>query len=213
MFRILQHQLQAALDFAENLFFRAEYVRVVLRKTAYPGHSAEFARLLPAIDGPELRQPDREVSIGMLTRCIDLDVHRAIHRLQQVTLNVPFPEPIRKVGARAAFFGEPGQSFRFDKRRKLRIAIVGIMARSAEESQFPDVGREDLGISLSSQLFRNKGLKFLSDDCAFRFPEHQSGSDLFVDMKQLKFATELTMVAFFGLFELAQNIGRAPPVF
>src|SRR3974377_600648 len=102
---------------------------------------------------------------------------------------------------------------RFDERWEVRVTVIGIMAGSTEESQFPDVGREDLGVPLSSQLFRNKALKFLSNDCAFRFPEHQSGSDLLVDMKQFKFSTQLTMISFFGLFEQRKVLVQLAPCF
>ena len=87
------------------------------------------------------------------------------------------------------------------------------MSGSSEKSQLPDVRREDLGVPLLPQLFGNKGLQFLADDCSFRFPEHQSGSDLVVDVEQFEFATKLTMISFFGFFELLQSIGRVRPGF
>ena len=59
---------------------------VVLCKAADAGHTAEFAGLFPAVNGAELRQSNREVAVGMMIARVDLDVMRAVHRLEQVAL-------------------------------------------------------------------------------------------------------------------------------
>src|SRR5580692_11927596 len=57
---------------------------VVLSEPANAGHAAELARLLEAIDGAELRQANRQISIAMGSRLVDLDVMRTVHRLEQI---------------------------------------------------------------------------------------------------------------------------------
>ena len=65
--RVLKHdldQFQAAHDLGRQLLLGDEQMRVVLGKAAHPGHAAQFTRLLPAIDGAELGQPDRHLAVA-----------------------------------------------------------------------------------------------------------------------------------------------------
>ena len=66
----------------------AEQVGVVLGEAADPGQARQLARLLVAVDRAELGQPQRQVAIAARLRGVDLDVVRAVHRLEQVLLEV-----------------------------------------------------------------------------------------------------------------------------
>ena len=60
-----------------------EQVGVVLGEAAHAGHAVEFAGLLEAIDGAELGQANRQIAVAALLGLVDLDVMRAVHRLEQ----------------------------------------------------------------------------------------------------------------------------------
>jgi hypothetical protein len=65
-----------------DLFLGAEEVGVVLGEAADAGHAVELAGLFPAIDGAELGEAHGQVAVGVRLRGEDLDVVRAVHRLQ-----------------------------------------------------------------------------------------------------------------------------------
>ena len=76
------YQIEAAFDFLSDLIGRAEEMGVVLGKAADAGHAAEFTGLFPAIDRAEFCEADGEVAVGMMVAREDLDVVRAVHRLE-----------------------------------------------------------------------------------------------------------------------------------
>ena len=59
---------------------------VVLGEAADAGHAGQLARLLVAVDRAELGQADRQVAVAARLGGVDLDVVRAVHRLEQVFL-------------------------------------------------------------------------------------------------------------------------------
>ena len=81
-------QFQAALHLGFQLVFGHEEMGVVLREASDTGQTADLARLLPAIDGSEFGQSHRQVTIAPLFGGVDFDVMRAVHRPQQVTVDV-----------------------------------------------------------------------------------------------------------------------------
>ena len=76
-------QREAAEHFRGDLLLGAEEVGVVLGEAADAGHAVELAGLLPAVDGAELGEAHRQVAVAVRLRGEDLDVVRAVHRLQQ----------------------------------------------------------------------------------------------------------------------------------
>jgi hypothetical protein len=66
-----------------DLFLGAEEMGVVLREAADARHAVELAGLFPAIDGAELGEAHGQVAVAVRLRGEDLDVMRAVHRLQQ----------------------------------------------------------------------------------------------------------------------------------
>ena len=67
---------------AGHLLLGAEEVGVVLGEAAHAGHAVEFAGLLPAVDRAELGEAHGQVAVGVRLRGEDLDVVRAVHRLE-----------------------------------------------------------------------------------------------------------------------------------
>ena len=59
---------------------------VVLGEAADAGQARQLARLLVAVDRAELGQPHRQVAVAPRLGGVDLDVVRAVHRLEQVFL-------------------------------------------------------------------------------------------------------------------------------
>src|SRR5258707_29206 len=78
--------LGAAGEFGGDLLFHAEQVGVVLREAADAGHAVELAGFFEAIDRAELRQADRQLLIAAALGPVDLDVVRAVHRLEEIGL-------------------------------------------------------------------------------------------------------------------------------
>ena len=77
------HERQAAHDLALHLLLGAEEVGVVLGEAADAGHAVELAGLFPAVDGAELGEAHGQIAVAVRLRGEDLDVVRAVHRLQQ----------------------------------------------------------------------------------------------------------------------------------
>ena len=74
-----------------DLFGSAEQVGVVLGQAADAEHAVQFARLLVAVDGAELRQPHRQVAVGAGLCLVHLHVVRAVHGLEKISLLLLLP--------------------------------------------------------------------------------------------------------------------------
>ena len=81
-----QHKVERDAELVLDLLGRAEEMGVVLSEAADAEHAVEFARLLVAIDGAELGEPHRQVAVTPRLRFVNLNVVRAVHRLEQVPL-------------------------------------------------------------------------------------------------------------------------------
>ena len=66
-----------------DLLLGAEDVRIVLGERAHPHDAVQRAGRLVAVAGAELRQPQRQLAVGAQALAEDLDVARAVHRLQR----------------------------------------------------------------------------------------------------------------------------------
>jgi hypothetical protein len=154
-----------------DLFLGAEEVGVVLGEAADAGHAVELAGLLPAIDGAELGEAHGQVAVGVRLRGEDLDVVRAVHRLQQEAVDELVVgqdavlgdrllagalvdllgevggdglDAVRHLGAGAAGGDELVEVVALDDRRELRVLVVGEVAGGLVEREAADVRREDL---------------------------------------------------------------------
>ena len=95
--------------------------------------------MFPAIDCPELRQADREILVGPWLTVKNLDVMRAIHRLEKVAIELPRFEPVGEFRTAAAFRGKRAESVGFDDGRILGLPVVGKMPRGPVEVELADV--------------------------------------------------------------------------
>ena len=188
-------KVEAAEDFGGELFLRAEEVGVVLREGADTGHAAKLAGLFPAIDGAELGEADRKIAVRVLLAGEDLDVVRAIHRLEQVAVDFAVIEFVGQLRAGAAFRRERVEGFALDDGWVLRFLVVRKMTAGAVEAELADVGREDLVVTLAREFLADEGLQFLADDGAVRQPEHEPLPDFVVDVEEAEVAAELAVVA------------------
>ena len=75
------------------------------------------------------------------------------------------------------------------------------MARSAEETQLADVRGKHLIVIGHAQLFHDKVLKLLTNNRSVGRPKYHAGTACLVDMEELKFFAQLTMITSFSLLE------------
>ena len=80
----LLHDRREIHAFVENLIFRAEDVAVVLRKAADAHQAVQRAGRLVAVALTEFTVADRQIAVRAERALEDLDVTRAVHRLQSV---------------------------------------------------------------------------------------------------------------------------------
>jgi hypothetical protein len=81
-----QHQVQVGAELGLDLLRGDEQVGVVLGEAAHPGHAGQLPAFLKTVDGAELREAHRQVAVAARLGLVDLDVMRAVHRLEQVLL-------------------------------------------------------------------------------------------------------------------------------
>ena len=67
---------------------------IVLGEAANAGHATEFAGLFPAVNRAEFREAHGQVAVGVMIAREDLDVVRAVHRLEQVAFEVALLESV-----------------------------------------------------------------------------------------------------------------------
>ena len=130
------------------MVFANKEMRVILREAANAGHAADFAGLFPAVDGAEFGETHRHVAVTVWAACEDANVMRAIHRLQEVAVNLALLHAIHKIAATAAFLGELAELVMFHERRILALAVVGEVTAGAVQIKLADVRREDLAVAL-----------------------------------------------------------------
>ena len=141
-------ELEAAFDFVVELLGGAKNVGVVLSEATDTGHAVELAALFPAIDGAELSKAHGEISIAVRLAVEDLDVHRAIHRLEEKAFDVAGFHLIGQLRTGASLVSESLDLVAVDERRELRFLIVGEVTGGLVEAEFSDVGRKDLVVCL-----------------------------------------------------------------
>ena len=85
------HQFDGLAELVLDLIGSAKLMGVVLRQAADAQHAVQLSRLFVPVHRSELGQPYRQVAIAPLLRLINLDVMRAVHRLQEIPLLVRLP--------------------------------------------------------------------------------------------------------------------------
>ena len=80
----VEHEAQQRRELGRRLLLGAEDVRVVLGHAAHARQAVHDARLLVAVHGAELEEPQRELAVAARPTPEDQDVERAVHRLEVV---------------------------------------------------------------------------------------------------------------------------------
>ena len=154
-----------------DLLVGAEEVGVVLGEAADAGHAAELAGFFPTVDGAELGEADREIAVAVVIAGVDLDVVRAVHRLEHEAVDGAFFERVGEGGAGRAVLVELHHRLAFGEGDELAFFVVGEVAGGAVEVELADVWGEDLGVALLVELGADEFLELVAHDGAFWFPE------------------------------------------
>ena len=132
----------------------------------------------------------------------DFDMVRAVHRFEQIALDLNIAQTIGQIATAAPFAGEQFEAVAFDNGRVLAVSIIRKMATGFVKTELADVRRKDLKIALFFKFFADEGLEYFAKKLAVGCPENEPLADRFVDVKEFEFFAEHTMVAGLGLFEL-----------
>ena len=109
---------------------------------------------------------------------------RAVHRLEQVAVDLALLHAVGQLGAGAAFLGQLLDVLAIDQRRELAVAVVRVVPAGAVQVQPADVRGEDLAVALAAQVLADEVLQLLADDRALGLPEDQALADRLVDGEQ-----------------------------
>ena len=77
-------EIEHAEDLVLELVGAAEEMRVVLGEAPHAHEAVEHPGALEAVDGAELRVAEGQLAVAPQPALVDLDVERAVHRLQLV---------------------------------------------------------------------------------------------------------------------------------
>ena len=155
-------------------------MRVIHRKAAYAHQAVQSSRQLGTIARSHFAVTLRQVPIRTLLRLINADVHRAVHRLQ----------------TKFSLFELGG--------RKHRVAIVLFVAANLPQLAFRDMGRVHQAVIALDQLLPQILFHLLSHDRALWVPQDETLAVLFLNRKQVEFASEPAMITLLGFFTLLQ---------
>ena len=131
-------------------------MRVVLGEAAYTEHAVKHTALLMPVDGSELRVTNGQIAIAPHSRSVDLNMARAVHRLEDELL-ILYVENVHV------------------------FAVVVVVARRPPQCIARDVRRRNEFISPADQHLPEKILYDQPHPCALRVPEDQSGPRFFGD--------------------------------
>jgi hypothetical protein len=158
-----------------------EYVRVVLGEGAHPYQPVQRARRLEAVHLAELGDLERQVAIGFQAVLEDLDVARAVHRLDHegaLVLLARLNEKHRIAERRHVARRHPQRGI--DQLRRIDLEIAGV------------------GLATADVVFQR-----LEQRPALRMPEHRAGR-FFLEMEQIHLAAEFAVVALFSFLDLLE---------
>ena len=164
-----------------HLLAGAEDVGVVLGHAPHAGQPVHDARLLVAVDGAELEQPQRQLAVGALPALVDEDVERAVHRLQVVAMTLV------ELHRREHALGEPLQ-----------------VAGGLEQLRLGDVGRVDELVARLLVACSRVVLHHLADESPLGMEDRQPRAELGREREQVELGTEAAVVAALGLLEPVQ---------
>jgi hypothetical protein len=88
----------------------------------------------------KLREAVRQLAVTVWPRLEDLDVHRAVLRLEQVAVDIARPRAVGEFRAGATLVRQPFELFVLDDGRELALAVIREVAAGAVETEAPVVG-------------------------------------------------------------------------
>jgi hypothetical protein len=156
-------------------------VGVVLGEAADPRHAAELARLLVAVDGAKLGQPQGQVLVAVRPGLVDHRVVRAVHRLEQVLLVVAHGD-----------------------RLELAVGVIRVVPRDLVEVDLADVRRVDRLVAAGREFLADERLERATQDRPLGHPEHEPRADERAGGEQVELLAEHAMVAAAGFFQRRQ---------
>ena len=186
---------------------------IILSETPHPRQTSQFSRLLPAVDRSELSQTHRKIPVGAMLARKNLYVMRAIHWLEQKALNFTRGDKIQQFRARNAIISELLHGIALDDGRKLAVLVIWEVARRTIEFELPDVGGEDLKVTLFVQFGGDEVLQLTSDNPSFWFPQWQPLPHRFIKGEEAHLAAQTTMIALFGFLKPVEMLIEKSPVF
>src|ERR1700677_1195886 len=172
-----QRLIERLLEFALQLFGRAEEMRVVLREAAHAREPVQRTAALEAIDRAELGVADRQIAVRVTLIFIDEDVPRAVHRLEAKALALDLDRPEHAV------------------RKVLE------MTRGFVELLVHDVRRDHRLIAPLGETFADELLDDAAYERALGMPEDETAAGVLFDRIKVEFGAELTMIALRRFFE------------
>ena len=165
--------------FLRDLLFAAEDVGVVLGEGAHPHDAVHGARRLVAVAGAELGHAQRQLAIGLLADVEDLDVTRAVHRLDGQDL---------ALGALAHEHG---------------VAELLGVARLLPQALVEDLRSLHLLVAGRVQATAHVVLEHAVERPALRVPEHHALA-LFLDVEEVHGLAQLAVIALLGFLDALQ---------
>ncbi len=176
-----QDQVVDLQALGRKLLLGAEDMRVVLREAAHPHQPMQRARRLVAVDSAEFRKLYRQIAVGLQAVLEDLDVARAVHRLQR--------EDAIVVGVVAG-----------DRHLEHVVAVPAPVAGRLPQRLVEHLRRVDLLIALLVEAAAHVADQVLEHLPALGVPEDDA-RPLLLEMEQVHLAAKPAMVALFGFLQ------------
>ena len=170
-----------------DLLFGAEDVGVVLRHLPHAQEAVQRAVRLVAMAAAELCEPHRQVAVALDALVEDLDVGRAVHRLQGHQIGLAGKD-------RPLFFG----AGHLVGDHEHVLAVLAPMARGFPEFAAHQLRRLHFRVAALVHLAPDILFHLVVDHEAFWVPEDAAGR-LVLQMEQVELAADLAMVSLFGL--------------
>ena len=167
----------------------AEYVRVVLRELAHAHDPVKRAMRLVPVAAAELGKPQRQLLVAGDALLEDLDVRRAVHRLQRHQVGV--------AGDHRLAFVRPRH---FVRHHEHVLAELAPVARQHPQLGIDQLRGLDFIVAGGIEPPPHVGLELAPDDPAVGMPE-DAAMRFALEVEQVHLLPDLAVVALAGLFE------------
>ena len=169
---------QHPVDLDRHLIGPAEEVGIVLREAAHARQAVQHAAALEAVDRAPLGEAQRQVAVRPRPALVDVDVERAVHRLQVELLPV-------------------------DLDRRVHVVFVEIeVPARLPQRRATDVRRVDELVAAGQMLVFAELLGQVAHQPALRVPQHQPAADIVrVGAEQVQLAAQPAVIATLGLLQ------------